>query len=100
MPCMTQTSANPLCAPHAPPISIRRPPRHQNSAPQSISHPRRHSAPPSPAERNQGQPYADVDAQDPGNPSSPPPPYQGHPPLTPATIRDLTSSEKPSKAGS
>ena len=37
---------------------------------------------------HQGQPYVDVDAQDHGNPSSPPPPDPGHPPLTPATIRD------------
>ena len=85
---MTQTSANPLRAPHAPPISIRRPPRHHHSAPKPISHPRSHPAPPRPAEPNQGQPYVDVDAQDPGNPTSPPPPDPGHPPLTPATIRD------------
>ena len=88
MPCMTQTSTNPLRAPHAPPISIRRPPRHHHSAQWPISHPRSHPAPPSPAEPNQGQPYVDVDAQDPGSPSSPPPPDPGHPPLTPATIRD------------
>ena len=88
MPCMTQTSTNPLRAPHAPPISIPRPPRHHHSAPRPISHPRNHPAPPSPAEPNQGQPYVDVDTQDPGNPSSPPPPDPGHPPLTPATIRD------------
>ena len=81
MPCMTQTSTNPLRAPHAPPISIRRPPRHHHSAPRPISHPRSHLAPPSPAEPNQGQPYVDVDAQDPGSPSSPPPPDPGHPPL-------------------
>ena len=88
MPCMTQISANPLCALHAPPISIRRLPRHHHSAPKPISHPRSHLAPPSPAEPNQGQPYVDVDAQDPGNPSNPPPPDPGHPPLTLATIRD------------
>ena len=80
MPCMTQTSANPLRAPHAPPISIRRPPRHHHSGPKPISHPRSHPAPPSPAEPNQGQPHVDVDAQDPGNPSSPPPPGHGAPP--------------------
>ena len=88
MPCMTQTSTNPLPAPHAPPISIARPPRHHHSAPRPISHPRSHPAPPSPAEPNQGQPYIDVDAQHPGSPSSPPPPDPGHPPLTPSTIRD------------
>ena len=88
MPCMTQTSANPLSAPHALPISIRRPPKHHHSAPEPISHPRGHPAPPSPAEPNQGQPYVEVDAQVPGNTSSPPPPDPGHPPLTPATIRD------------
>ena len=80
MPCMTQTSTNPLRAPHAPPISIRRPPRHHHSAPRPISHPRSHPAPPSPAEPNKGQPYVNVDAQDPGNPSSPPPPDPGRPP--------------------
>ena len=85
---MTQTSTNPLRAPHAPPISIRRPPRHHHSAPRPIPHQRSHPAPPSPAEPNQGQPYGDVNAQDPGSPSSPPPPDPGHPPLTPATIRD------------
>ena len=85
---MTQTSANPLRAPHVPPISIRRPPRHHHSAPKPISHPRSHPATPSPAEPNQGQPYVDVDTQDPGKPSSPPPPDLGHPPLTPATIQD------------
>ena len=85
---MTQMSTNPLRAPHAPPFSIRRPPRHHHSAPKPISHPRSHPAPPSPAEPNQGQPYVDVDAQDPGNPSSPASPDPGHPPLTPATIRD------------
>ena len=88
MPCMSQTSTNPLRAPHVPPISIRRPPRHHHSALKPVPHPRSHPAPPSPAEPNQGQPYVDVDAQDPGNPSSPPPPDPGHPPLTPATIRD------------
>ena len=85
---MTQTSTNPLPAPHAPPISIRRPPRRHHSAPRPISHPRSHPAPPSPAEPNQGQPYVDIDAQDRGSPSRPPPPDPGHPPLTPATIRD------------
>ena len=88
MSCMPQKSTNQLRAPHAPSISIRRPPRHHNSAPRPISHPRSHPAPPSPAEPNQGGPYLDVDAQDPGNPSSSPPPDPGHPPLTPATIRD------------
>ena len=88
MPCMTQTSANPLRAPHAPPIFIRRPPRHHHSAPKPISHTRSHPAPPSAAEPNQGQPYVDVDAQASGNPPSPPPPDPGHPPLTPATVRD------------
>ena len=88
MPCMTQTSTNPLRAPHAPPIPIRRPPRHHHSAPRPIPPHRSHLALPSPAEPNQGQPYIDVDAQDPGNPSSPPPPEPGHPPLTPATIRE------------
>ena len=88
MLCMTQTSTNPLRAPHTPPISIRRPPRHHHSARRPISHPRSHLAPPSLAEPNQGRPCIDVDAQDPGSPSSPPPPDPGHPPLTPATIRD------------
>ena len=88
MPCMTQTSTNPLRAPHAPPVSIHRSPRHHHSAPRPVSHPRGHPAPPSPAEPSQGQPSIDVDAQDPGSPSSPPPPDPGHPPLTPATIRD------------
>ena len=88
MPCMTQTSPNPLRAPHVPPIPIRRPPRHHHSALRPISHPRSHPAPPSRAEPNQGQPYVDVDTQDPGSPSSPPPPDPGHTPLTPATIRD------------
>ena len=88
MPCITRTSTNPLRAPHAPPISIRRPPRHHHSAPRPISHPRSHPAQPRPAEPNQGQPCIDVDAQDPGSPSSPTPPDKGHPPLTPATIRD------------
>ena len=85
---MTQMSATPLRAPHAPPISIRRTPRQHHSASKPISHPESHPAPPSPAEPNQGQPYVSVDAQDPGNPSSPPLPDPGHPPLTPATIRD------------
>ena len=80
MPCMTQTSANPLCSPHAPPIPIRRPPRHHHSAPKPISHPRSPPAPPSPAEPNQGQPYVDVDAQDTDNPSSQTSPDPGHPP--------------------
>ena len=88
MPCMTQTSTNPLRAPHAPPVSIHRSPRHHHSAPRPVSHPRSHPAPPSPAKPSQGQPSIDVDAQDPGSPSSPPPPDPGHPPLTPATIRD------------
>ena len=88
MPCMTQTSSNPLHATHAPPISIRRPPRHHHSAPRPISHPRSHPAPASPAELNQGQPYVDIVAQDPGNRSSSTPLDPGHPPLTPATIRD------------
>ena len=88
MPCMTQTSTNPLRAPHAPPISICRPPRHHHSALKPISHPGSHPAPPTPDEPNQGQPYVNVDTQDPSNPSSPPPPDPGHPPLTPATIRD------------
>ena len=85
---MTQTSTSPLCGPHAHPISNRRPPRHHHSALKPISHPRGHPAPPSPAEPNQGQLYVDVDAQDPGNASSPPPPDPGQPPLTPATIGD------------
>ena len=88
MPCMTQTSTNPLRAPHAPPVSIHRSPRHHHSAPRPVPHPRSHPTPPSPAEPSQGQPSIDVDAQDPGSPSSPPPPDPGHPPLTPATIRD------------
>ena len=88
MPCMTQTPTNPLRAPHTPPISVRRPPRHHHNAPKPTSHPRRHPAPPYPAEPNQGEPYVDVDAQDPGNPPSPPPPDPGHPPSTPATIRE------------
>ena len=88
MPCMPQTSTNPLRAPHAPPISIRRPPRHHHSAQKPISHPGSHPAPPNPTEPNQDQPYVDVDAQDPGNPPSPPLPDPGHHPLTPATIRD------------
>ena len=88
MPCMTQTSTNPLHAPHTPPISTRRPPRHHHSAPKPISHPRNHPALHNLAEPNQDQPYIDVEAQDPSNPPSPPPPDPGHPPLTPATIRD------------
>ena len=88
MPCMTQTSTDPLRAPHAPPISIRRPQRHQHSALRPISHPRSHPAPPSPAEPNQGQPCVNVDTQDPSNPSSQPPADPGHPPRTPSTIRD------------
>ena len=81
MPCMTQTSTNPLRAPHAPPVSIHRSPRHHHSAPRPVSHPRSHPAPSSPAEPNQGQPSIDVDAQDRGSPSSPPPPGPGAPPL-------------------
>ena len=88
MPCMTQTSTNPLRATHTPPISIRRPPRHHQRAPKPISHPRGHRAPYSPVKPNQGQPYVDVDAQDPGNPPNQPNPDPGHPPLTPATIYD------------
>ena len=88
MPCMTQTSTNPLRDPRTPPVPIRRPPRHHQGTPKPTSHPRSHPAPPSPAEPNEGQPYVDVDAQDPGNPSSPPAPDSGHPPLTPTTIRD------------
>ena len=88
MPCMTQTSTNPLHAPHAPPIPIRRPPRHHHSTSRPICYRRSHPAPPSPAEPDRGQPYVDVDAPDPGNPSSPPPPDLAPPPLTPATIRD------------
>ena len=88
MPCMTQTSTNPLRAPHTPPISIRRPPTHYHNAPRPTSHPTSHPAPPSPAQPNQGQPYINVDAQDPGNPPSRPPPDPGHPPLTAATICD------------
>ena len=82
MPCMTQTSTNPLRAPHTPPFSICRPPRHHQSTPKPTSHPRGHPAQPSPDEPNQGQPYVDVDAQDPGDPPSPPPPEPEHPPLT------------------
>ena len=88
MPCMTQTSTNPLRAPHAPPVSIHRSPRHHHSAARPVSHPRSQTAPPSPAEPSQGQPSINVDAQDPGRPSSLPPPDPGHPPLTPVTIRD------------
>ena len=88
MPCMTQTSTNPLRAPHTPPISICRTPRHHQSTPKPTSHPRSRPAPPSPAEPNQGQPYVNVDAQDPGNPPNPPPPDLGHPPLTQTTICD------------
>ena len=88
MPCMTQTSTNPRCAPHTPPNSIRRPPRHHQSTRKPISHRRSHQAPPSPAKPNHGQPYVDVDAEDPSNPPSPPPPDPGHPPLKPTTIRD------------
>ena len=43
---------------------------------------------PSPAEPNQGQPYVDVDTQDPWQPIQPTPPDPGNPPLTPANIRD------------
>ena len=85
---MTQTSTNPLRAPHTPPISIRRTPRHHQSSPKPTFHPRSRPVPPSPAEPNQGRPYVHVDAQDPGNPPSPPPPDPEHPPLTPTTIRD------------
>ena len=85
---MTQTSTNPLRAPHTPPISICRPPRHHQSTPEPTSHPRSHRAPPSPAEPNQGHPYLDLDAQDPGNPPSPTPPGPRAPHLTPTTIRD------------
>ena len=88
MPCMTQTSTNPIRAPHTPPIPNRRPPRHNHNAQKPTSHPRSHPPPPSPAEPNQGQRYVDVDAHDPCNPPSPPPPDLEHPPLTPATIRD------------
>ena len=88
MPCMTQTTTNPLCAPHTPTISIRRPPRHHQRTQEPTSHPRSRPAQPSPAEPNQGQPYVDVDAQDPGNPPSPPPPDPEPPPLTPTTIGD------------
>ena len=88
MPCMIQTSTNPLRAPHRPPISISRPPRHHQSTQEPTSHPRSHPAPPSLAEPNQGHPYVDVDAHDPGNLPSPPPPDQEHPPLTPSTIGD------------
>ena len=87
MPCMTQTSTNQLRAPHTPAISIRRPPRHHQSTPEPTSHPLSRPAPPSPAKPNQGQPYVDVDAQDPGNPPSPPPLDPQHPPLTPTTVR-------------
>ena len=88
MPCITQTSTNPLRAPHTPPISICRPPRHHQGTSKPTSHPRSHLAPASPAEPNHGQPYVDVDAQEPGNPPSPPLPDPEHPPLTPTTIRD------------
>ena len=88
MPCMTQTSTNPLRAPHTPPISICRPPRHRQSTPKPTSHPQSRPAPASPAEPSQGQPYVDVDAQDPGNPPSQPRPDPGHPPIKLTTIRD------------
>ena len=88
MPCMTQTSTDPLRAPHTPPIPIRRLPSDHQSTPKLTSYPRSRQAPPSPAEPNQGQPDVDADAQDPGNLPSPPPLDPGHPPLTPTTIRD------------
>ena len=88
MPCMIQTSTNPLRAPHTPAICIRRPSRQHHNAPKPTSHLRSHPALPSPAEPNQGQPYVDMDAQDPNYPPSPPPSDLGHLPLTPATIHD------------
>ena len=88
MPCMTQTSTNPLRAPHTPPHPHLQGPKTPPSTPEPTSHPRSHPAPPGPAEPNQGHPYVDLDAQDPSNPPSQTPTDPEHPPLTPTTIRD------------
>ena len=88
MPCMTPTSTNSLRAPHTLPNSIRRPPGHDQSTPRPTSHPQSRPAPTSPAEPNQGKPYVNMDAQDPGSPPSQPSSDPGHPLLTPTSIRD------------
>ena len=102
---MTQKSTNLLRAPHMPPISVHRPPRHQKSTPEGhppqdppatsthetpgpTSQPRGHPASPTPGKPTQGHLYMDVDAQDFGSPYRQAPPKPEHPPLTPTTIRD------------
>ena len=95
-----------LRAPHTPAISVHRPPRHHQSTQEehpphnppatstrdtpgpTTSHPRDHSAPPSPAKPNQDHPHINVDAPDLACPPRHTPPDPGHPPLRPATISD------------
>ena len=79
MPCMTQTSTNPLRAPHTP-ISIRWPLRHHQSTPEPTSQPRSHPATPSPGEPNQGAPIHPRGRAGPWQPTQPVPPGHGAPP--------------------
>ena len=74
-------------------------PRHHLTAPEPTSHPQGHPAPPSPAEPNQGHPNVNVDAQDPGNLPSPPPPDPEHPPPShrPPSATPTPASDPPTQ---
>ena len=85
MPCMTQTSTNPLRAPDLHPQASKTPPQR----PKTHLSPKK---PPGTARPGQAQPGPTIRrrrrarARQPIQPT--PPPDPGHPPLTPATIRD------------
>ena len=101
MPCMTQTSTNPLRAPHRAPRLHPQVSKAPPQRPETRLAPRSHPAPPSPAEPSQGQPFIDVDAQDPGSPSSPPPRTRDTPPshrppsATPTSLRATLQDRAP-----
>ena len=105
MPCMTQKSTNLLHAPHTPPISLHRPPKHHQSTqksrppkgppvtstqdtPRPTPQPGDLLAPPSATWHAQEHQYIKVDAQNLESPPRQAPPDPGHLPLTPTTIRD------------
>ena len=103
---MIQMCTNLPNAPHTPPISVHRPPRHHQRAPKErppqdprntdisdtkglpASHPGHHPTLPRAAKLAEDNAYIDVDAPDLDSPPRQTPPDPGHPPLTPTTIRD------------
>ena len=88
MQCMTQTSTNPLRAPHAPPHLHPQASKTPPQRPEAHLSPEK---PPGTAQPGRAQPGPTIRQRrraSPRQPIQPTPPDPGHPPLTPATIRD------------